>query len=299
MLKRTAVGLVNVVMGDYGYVKTAKRGGSSLKVIGKGDLSPWGSFGICPELSKDMLISVGVLDERGWSSTFQGGKCVIRDAGGNVIATGFKSARKQYTLDCTVSPSHAALAEFAGVATDEQRVATNSARQANLQLQEAWGHVSWDALKKLASQSIIELSPERQKAGLPQCPTCITANMTRRAKKKGARRGLDMQSTGAHDRAQRKCERVHSDISGPMSVAGMDGAKWFITFIDDKTRRARVHLMQSKSEAAERLRQYGAEMAAESLVIGTLRTDGEQVYVEGNVREYCLSNGIKREITPS
>jgi hypothetical protein len=39
-------------------------------------------------------------------------------------------------------------------------------------------------------------------------------------------------------------------------------------------------------------------MAAESLVIGILRTDGEAVYVEGDVRDYCKEQGIKREITP-
>jgi transposase InsO family protein len=100
--------------------------------------------------------------------------------------------------------------------------------------------------------------------------------------------------------ADRKLGKVHSDICGPMScTAGESGERYFITFIDDATRYVTVYLMKNKSEVVSRLKQFHAEMAApESLKIGVLRTDGEEVYLSQELREYCKEKEILREVTP-
>ena len=42
---------------------------------------------------------------------------------------------------------------------------------------------------------------------------------------------------------------VHSDISGPMEMNSIGGNRFYITFIDDKTRRIFVYFLKTKSEA--------------------------------------------------
>ena len=41
---------------------------------------------------------------------------------------------------------------------------------------------------------------------------------------------------------------VHSDVNGPMNNTSLGSAKYFITFIDDKTRKAVVYFLKSKDE---------------------------------------------------
>ena len=43
---------------------------------------------------------------------------------------------------------------------------------------------------------------------------------------------------------------IHSDIWGPLRVKNINGARWFVTFIDDHTRTTWTFLMKEKSEIA-------------------------------------------------
>ena len=43
-------------------------------------------------------------------------------------------------------------------------------------------------------------------------------------------------------------ELVHSDVCGPMPTWSLGGASYFITFIDDATRKVWVYAMKSKDE---------------------------------------------------
>ena len=41
---------------------------------------------------------------------------------------------------------------------------------------------------------------------------------------------------------------IHSDIWGPARIKNINGARWFVTFVDDHTRLTWVFLMKEKSE---------------------------------------------------
>lgn len=52
---------------------------------------------------------------------------------------------------------------------------------------------------------------------------------------------------GSH--ATEKFDGVHSDICGPMEVSSLGSCRYYIVFLDDKSRRMLVYFLKAKSES--------------------------------------------------
>jgi hypothetical protein len=59
-------------------------------------------------------------------------------------------------------------------------------------------------------------------------------------------------------RATKVLEIVHSDICGPMKNMSLDGARYFLTFIDEFSRKMWVYPLKAKSECFERFKEFKA-----------------------------------------
>ncbi|TYK23897.1 gag/pol protein [Cucumis melo var. makuwa] len=66
--------------------------------------------------------------------------------------------------------------------------------------------------------------------------------------------------TGTGHRAKEPLELVHSDLCGHMNVKARGGFEYFITFTDDCSRYGYAYLMQHKSEALEKFKEYKTEV---------------------------------------
>ena len=65
-------------------------------------------------------------------------------------------------------------------------------------------------------------------------------------------------------RARQKLELVHSDLCGPMKTASLGGAKYFVTFIDDFSRKVWIYLLKDKSKTFEAFKEFKQEAENES-----------------------------------
>jgi transposase InsO family protein len=99
-------------------------------------------------------------------------------------------------------------------------------------------------------------------------------------------------------RATCKLQLVHSDICGPVTPESNSGKRYLITFIDDFSRKCWVYFISAKSEAFTMFKKFKslAEKEAGSLM-GCLRTDRGGEFTSKDFNEYCLLNGIKRQLT--
>ena len=91
---------------------------------------------------------------------------------------------------------------------------------------------------------------------------------------------------------------VHSDVCGPMAVESMSGCLYFLTFIDDYSRKTWIFPMKAKGEVFSRFKEFKAEV--ENLTerkIKTLRSDNGGEYTSGDFTDFCKEAGIKREYT--
>ncbi|KAA0058244.1 gag/pol protein [Cucumis melo var. makuwa] len=66
--------------------------------------------------------------------------------------------------------------------------------------------------------------------------------------------------TGKGYRAKEPLELIHSDLCGPMNVKARGGFEYFISFIDDYSRYGYLYLMEHKSEALEKFKEYKTEV---------------------------------------
>lgn len=195
---------------DFGQVYLADD--EPLKIVGKGDVritTPNGSVlqlnGVrhIPGLKRNLL-SIGQLDTEGYSVTFGcSGWKITR--GAMIVARG----KKDGTLYTTTNPKDCI--DLAGAATNA----------------DLWhcrlGHMSKKGMKVMWSKGRL---PGLKTVEVGLCEDCVFGKQRRVSFSRGGRT-LKIQ----------KLELVHSDLWGPAPVKSLGGSKYYMTFIDDSTRK--------------------------------------------------------------
>ena len=200
----------NYVEGDFGKVYLAD--GEALDVVGMGDVRiilPNGFVWLLqkvrhiPDLRRN-LISIGQLDDEGHTIPFVGGTWKVTKES-VVLARGKKTG----TLYMTSSPRDTiAIAE-----------ASTDASLWHCRL----GHMSEKGMKMLLSKGkLLEL----KSINLDMCESYIL----------GKQKMVSFLKTGRTPKAG-KLELVHTDLWGPSPFAFLGGSRYYITFIDDSSRK--------------------------------------------------------------
>ena len=85
--------------------------------------------------------------------------------------------------------------------------------------------------------------------------------------------------SGVSRRAKEPLQLVHTDICGPLETPSLGGNKYFITFIDDFSRKLWVYCIKEKSAAFTIFKIFKAHVEVESdHKIKVLRSDRGEEY---------------------
>ena len=99
-------------------------------------------------------------------------------------------------------------------------------------------------------------------------------------------------------RARTPLEIVHSNICGPMQTSSISGCKYFLTFIDEHSRKRWVYFLKHKSDAFGYFQQFKALVENQSgHRIKILRTDRGGEYVSNEFLNFCKTHGIQKQFT--
>ena len=80
---------------------------------------------------------------------------------------------------------------------------------------------------------------------------------------------------------------VHNDLCGPLSSSSFFGCKYFLTFIDDFSKRTWVYFLKLKSEVFDKFLAYKALVEKQyGHQIQRLRTNNGGEYVNNNFTSY-------------
>ena len=91
---------------------------------------------------------------------------------------------------------------------------------------------------------------------------------------------------------------VHSDIWGPVQVVSKGGARYFMSFIDDYSKKVWVYFLKNKFEAFAKFKKWKAEVENQTgRKIKCLRSDNGIEYKYGEFLKFCEEHGIKRHFT--
>ena len=117
---------------------------------------------------------------------------------------------------------------------------------------------------------------------------------------KGSAKGKNMKNPFPKSETKTKgmLEFIHSDVCGPMSSTSLSGFEYYITFIDDYSRKTWIYFLKAKSEVFEKFKEFKALI--ENLShnrIKTLRSDNGGEYTSKEFEYFCKDARIKRELT--
>lgn len=91
---------------------------------------------------------------------------------------------------------------------------------------------------------------------------------------------------------------IHSYICGPMSVKALNGFEYFLTFIDDHSRKTWIYFLKTKDEVFCLFKEFKA--LVENLIgkkIKVLHLDNGGEYVDKDFANFFTKEGIIRECT--
>ena len=87
-------------------------------------------------------------------------------------------------------------------------------------------------------------------------------------------------------------------MCAPMSSTSLSGFEYYITFIDDYSRKTWIYFLKAKNEVFEKFKEFKALI--ENLSdkrIKTLWSDNGREYTSKEFESFCKDAGIKRELT--
>lgn len=117
-----------------------------------------------------------------------------------------------------------------------------------------------------------------------KCVVCIKAKMSRKP----------FNNIGT--RATKILEIVHSDVCGPFSVRSHGHAHYFVSFIDDFTRKVFAYPIKSKSDVFTKFVEFKNYVENQSeRKIKILRSDNGTEYINNAFSNFLIKYGIKHE----
>jgi transposase InsO family protein len=97
-------------------------------------------------------------------------------------------------------------------------------------------------------------------------------------------------------RPSKLLELVHSDVCGPMKTTSHGGAQYFVTFIDDFSRKTHVYLLKAKGKVFDTFKAYKALVENQTgMKIKTLRFNNKGEFVSQKFDNFLDECGIQRQ----
>ena len=122
------------------------------------------------------------------------------------------------------------------------------------------GHMSKKGLMILAKKNILS---GMKKGYLKRCDHCLAGKQTRVAFK-----------TRRHTRKPSMLDLVYSDVCVPMKTKTLGGSLYFVTFIDDHSRKIWVYTLKTKDQVLKVFKQFHAFVERQSSEkLKCIRTD--------------------------
>lgn len=219
---------------------------------------------------KKNLLSLGQLDGIGCKTRIENGIMKIAK-GALVVMKAEKVAANLYMLQ--------------GETLQEAEASVSSSscgEESTMMWHRKLGHMSERGLKILSE---LKLLPGLKMVSLPFCEQCVISKQHR------------LKFSTSSSRSRGILELIHSDV-WQAPVTSLGGAKYFVSLIDDYSRRCWVYPIKRKGDVFEVFKVFKARVELESgKKIKCLRTDNGGEFANDAFDAFCQQEGIKRQFT--
>lgn len=214
---------------------------------------------------KRNLVSLGSLESKGYSFLSSGGKMLVRK-GQDVVMTAERRGSLYY-LYASVLKLH----------QDE----VNLVKPISLKMwHDRLGHLAMGSIRELVKKQVISADDAQEP---DPCQDCIRG----KAKKQPYPTGKHISSS--------PLDYVHSDLWGPASVSTIGGGRYYMSLIDDYSRKIWIYILKEKSEAFKTFKEWCSAVELEKgCKVKCLRTDNGLEYLSKEFDNFRKERGIKR-----
>ena len=162
--------------------------------------------------------------------------------------------------------------------------ALTSAREDTALWHHRLGHMSEKGMWILHSRKFL---PGLKHVDLKFCENCVY----------GKQKRVKFLRVGKEKKSE-KLELVHTDVWGPSQVSSLGVSRYYVTFINDATRKTWIYCFRNKSDVFDTFKKWKALVENEiGKRLKCLRLDNGGEYCRKEFYSYCSENGIRREKT--
>lgn len=149
------------------------------------------------------------------------------------------------------------------------------------------GHVNFNYLNTICKNQLLDGLPKNLGNEEIKCAICIESKMH------------NLPFENDRKRAKEILEIVHTDLNGPHPTVGNCGVRYFLSFVDDRSKLAKVFCIKSKAEVSKCIVEY--VNLVENITgkkIKNLRCDNGKEYINKEVCQFAKEKGISIATCP-
>nr|KYP43697.1 Retrovirus-related Pol polyprotein from transposon TNT 1-94 [Cajanus cajan] len=251
--------------------KVAVKGRGTIKFMQKdGRVGEIRNVYYVPEL-KNNILSMGQMMEKGNSVLMKDRVLYLKDKHDRLIARVEMKKNRMYKLELNIL---------------QNKCLKLDVKDEAMMWHFRFGHLNFGGLAELSRKELV-LGLRGVEFDKKFCEACVLGKHTR----------TSFPSSSEH-KAKEQLGLIHTDLCGPISPASFSGKKYFISFIDDFSRKTWVYFLQEKSKAFEAFKKFKVMVEKETnKQIKALRSDRGGEFTSAEFMEYCEEQGIKRLLT--
>lgn len=173
-----------------------------------------------------------------------------------------------------------------GIYRMEARRETAYATTASISTKDLWhrrlAHLGRQGMRMLANGLVDGI--QNFQVSDNKCSICVQGKQSRHPFRNSGKRAMNI------------LDLIHSDLCGSMSKQSMGGALYFVTFIDDHSRKKFVYFIKYKSEIVEVFQKFKALVENQTgKKIKPIRTDNGKEYVSQEFKRVLQEAGIRHQ----
>lgn len=225
-----------------------------------------------PQLAHNLL-SVFKLTENGNEIIFNKTGCTIRNVnnGRNDILTIIKPENGVYKIESEIS----------------NMCLISKTNENAMMWHRRLGHMNYADLRKMRDGVVTGIAFSDDKSQLKNCEVCCAGKQARTSF-----------HSSKNKRAENVLDLIHSDLCGPMESSSIGGVKYFLTFIDDHSRKVFTYFVHFKSQVLSIFVNFKVMIENQTgRKIKSIRTDNGGEYMSKAFHTYFRENGIKHQTT--
>jgi transposase InsO family protein len=264
----------NVHLGDDSVVDAVGVGSIVVDVLVRGQVKKMTIKDVLhvPKLQAN-LFSVSKFVSSGLKVHFNVDGCTLTAPNGNVLV---------------VAPCEGNLYQVTFTKVHEADAANIAQSSSKVGATELWhrrlGHLNVRSVRFLQSM-VSGMTLGKDEASMPFCEGCV----------QGKQHRAPFPKDGG-TRATKPLEIVHSDVCGPMRTTSIGGSRYFVTFIDDFSRRVWLYTLKTKGECLEKFKEFKALAETQSEhKIKAFRSDNGGEFISKAFQRFLKNHGIERQ----